>query len=64
MVRIVRRATLTEASLVSKGACHPPYATLVDADGCRFQDCKSLRVLCDGAHSELMQALRNLAESN
>jgi HK97 family phage prohead protease len=63
---IVKRATLREVSLVLKGACEPAFAILVDADGCQTleQDCKSLRVLSDGAYVALMRAVRKLQQEN
>jgi HK97 family phage prohead protease len=62
-VRMVRRATLQEISLVRRGACRPAFCMLVDADTCGSieQDAKSLRVLSDGAWNNLTKKLRELA---
>jgi HK97 family phage prohead protease len=63
-VRMVRRATLQEISIVPRGACRPAYCMLVDADTCGDSledDAKSLRVLSDGAWNDLTKALRKLA---
>ena len=61
-VRVVWAARLDEISLVYAGSCEPAFIDVIKAEGARTlqQDCKSLRVLWDGAAHSFVKALDKL----
>lgn len=63
-LRYVKEARLSEISLVRKGACAPAFCTVIDAEtSLGFEhDCKSLRMLSDGAYVAVVRAIRALTE--
>lgn len=61
-VKMVREATLHEISLVSEGACEPAFCQLVDAEDSRtlVESSRSLKLLCDGAAKNFLDAGHDL----
>jgi HK97 family phage prohead protease len=61
-VRVVWAARLSEISLCPSGACEPAFIELIEAEDAQTleQDCKSLRVLSNGAAYAVSKALGKL----